>query len=300
VPVRPLETQRVAEAIELITVRLPHITRTEAGLPFESPEIFPLRVCHTAHDEHDRIIGVGLVQRPGFAPQHRCGLRVIVARDRERTGVGSALRASLLPHVPTTITRLGTGVFDDEERSLAVARHWGFEIEEHVIDSSLDLGDASTLAQSDLPQGVTLHEAPDRRFADPDDVERMLRASQTNPEAALGFVMTLEGFASMLATGEEPVCVVARVDGVPAGITFGGVQSGALHIAYSGIDPAFRGRGIMRVVKERAHIVAARLGATVSRTNNEEHNVGIRRINADLGYVVRSGVYRMAKEHPPS
>ena len=87
---------------------------------------------------------------------------------------------------------------------------------------------------------------------------------------------------------------------MPAGITFGGVQSGALHIAYSGVDPAFRGRGIMRVVKERAHIVAARLGATVSRTNNEEHNAGIRRINADLGYVVRSGVYRMAKEHQTS
>jgi hypothetical protein len=56
----------------------------------------------------------------------------------------------------------------------------------------------------------------------------------------------------------------------------------------------------MRVVKQGAHVVAARLGATVSNTTNEEQNVGIRRINADLGYVVRSGVYRMVQEHRPA
>jgi GNAT superfamily N-acetyltransferase len=296
VDVRPLDTQRVEEAIDTITRRLPHLSRVEAALPFESPDLFPLRVCHTAHDEHDRIVAVGLVQRPAFAPAQRCALRIIVARDAEGAGVGSALRASLLPRVPSTMTTLGSGVFDDDERSLAVARHWGFEIEKHGIESSLALGDAASLPQSPLPPGVTLHEVPDLQFADADAVERMLRASQTNPEAAIGFVMTLESFGSMLAAGEEPVCVLARVGDTPAGITFGGVQAGVLSIAYSGVDPAFRGRGIMRVVKERAHLVAARLGATVSNTTNEEHNVGIRRVNADLGYVVRSGIYRMVQD----
>ena len=300
VDVRPLDPQRVDEAIAIVMGRLPHLPRAEAGLPFESPELFPLRVCHTAHDEQDRIVAVGLVQRVVFAPPQRCALRIIVARDAEGAGVGSALRASLLPHVPVTTTKLGTSVFDGDQRSLAIARGWGFEIEKHGIESSLELGDAASLSPSVLPPSVTLHEVPDLRFTDADAVERMLRASQTNPEAAIGFVMTLEGFGSMLAAGEQPVCVVARVEGVPAGITFGGVQSGVLSIAYSGVDPAYRGRGIMRVVKERAHVVAARLGATVSLTTNEEHNAGIRRVNADLGYVVRSGTYRMVQEHRPS
>lgn len=283
------------EVIALITARLPHLPRVEAGLPFESPELFPIRVCHTAHDEHDRIIGVGALQRPGFAPAHRCALRIIVTRDRQRGGVGSALRASLLPHVPPAVTVLGAGVYDDDAESLAVARHWGFDIEKHGIESTLDLRDLTVLPMSTPPPGITLHEAPELQFADRDDVERMLRASQTNPEAALGFVMTLDGFATMLAADEEPVCVVARVDGAPAGITFGGVQAGALSIAYSGVDPAFRGRGIMKLVKERAHVVAARLGATVSRTTNEEANAGIRRVNAELGYVVQSGTYRLVQ-----
>jgi GNAT superfamily N-acetyltransferase len=300
VDVRPLDAQRVEEAIETITERLPHLPRVEAGLPFESPDLFPLRVCHTAHDEHDRIVAVGLVQRVVFAPPQRCALRIIVARDAEGAGVGSALRTSLLRHVPATMTKLGSGVFDDDRRSLAVARHWGFEIEKHAIESSLALADVASLPQSPLPPGVTLHEVPDLQFADADAVGRMLLASQTNPEAAIGFVMTLEGFGSMLGPGEQPVCVVARVGDTPAGITFGGVQAGVLSIAYSGVDPAFRGRGIMRVVKERAHVVAARLGATVSNTTNEEHNAGIRRVNADLGYVVRSGTYRMVQDLQPS
>jgi GNAT superfamily N-acetyltransferase len=298
VTVRPLEDDRIAEAVEVVCRRLPLMPRAEAAMPFESPEVFPLLVRLTAHDEDGRVVGVGFVQRPGFAPADRCGLRVVVSREVEGTGVGRALRASLLPLVPETIARLGTGVFDDDERSLAVARHWGFEIEKHGIDSSLDLRGV-TAGPTALPDGVTLDEAADLQFADPAAVDRMLHASQTNPEAALGFVMSLDAFSTMLAADEEPVCVVARVDGVPAGITFGGVQSGALSIAYSGVDPAFRGRGIMRAVKQRAHVVAARLGATVSNTTNEEQNVGIRRVNAELGYVVRGGVYRMVRELRP-
>ncbi len=298
VTVGPLGPERFGEAVALLRSRLPHLTAAEAELPFVSPEVFPVRVLHGATDEHGQLVGVGLVLRPSFAPVERCALRAVVARAHEGVGVGTALRTSLLPVVPEQIRRLGCGVFDDEERSLAVARHWGLEIEEHSIDSSLDLTDPAALVVPNPPPGVSIEEVPDLAFADRDAVAHMLAVSQTNPEAAVGFVMTLEGFAVMLAAEEEPVCVVARVDGVPAAITFGGVQSEILHIAYSGVDPRFRGRGLMRLVKQRAHRVAADLGATVSRTNNEEHNSGIRRINAELGYVVRCGVYRMVQDRP--
>jgi GNAT superfamily N-acetyltransferase len=302
VSVRPLEAERIPEAVALVCARLPHLSPIEARLPFESTALFPLLVRHTAHlglGAGDPVVGVGLIQQPGFAPPDRCTLRLIVAREWEGSGVGSALRASLLPHVPATIRRLGTGVHDHDDRSLSIARHWGFEIEKHGIESSLDLARAAATS-SPLPTGVTLEEAPGLDFADRDDVDRMLHASQTNPEAALGFVMRLDAFSTMLGPDEAPVCVIARVDGVPAAITFGGVQAGALSIAYSGVDPACRGRGLMRLVKERAHVVAARLGATVSTTTNEEQNLGIRHINAELGYVVQSGVYRMVQDHRPT
>lgn len=296
--IAPLTPAQSDEAIALIATRLPALIRTEVGLPFQCPGLFETRTLHGATDLHGRLMGVGMLTRPSFVPVHRGGLRAVVARKHEGRGVGTALRSALLPLVPQPMTRLGCTVFDDDERSLAVARHWGLSMEEHSVESSLDLTDPGALPDPVLPAGVTIHEAPDLMFADHDAVAHMLRASQTNPEAAAGLLMTLEGFVTMLYDGEQPVCVLARVGGVPAGITFGGVAAQTLSIAYSGVDPRFRGHGLMRAVKQRAHQVAARLGGTVSRTNNEEHNSGIRRINADLGYVVQFGVYRMVQDRP--
>jgi hypothetical protein len=186
---------------------------------------------------------------------------------------------------------LVTGVYDDEPRSLDVARHWGFTTDEHAIESELSLLD---LREPDLPEGVTLEEAPDFDFDDRAAVEEMLLRSQTNPEAEQGWLFDLAKLASFVGETESPVCVLARVDGAPAGISTGSVAGDVLTIGYSGIDPQLRGRGLMGLVKQRANLVASRAGATVSRTHNEEHNTGIRHVNAQLGYVVISGVYRMS------
>ena len=67
-------------------------------------------------------------------------------------------------------------------------------------------------------------------------------------------------------------------------------------MAYTGVDPAFRGRGLARLVKHRAHLEAHAAGATAAYTNNEERNTGIRRLNAELGYVVESGTYRLQRQ----
>ncbi|KRC89993.1 hypothetical protein ASE25_10855 [Terrabacter sp. Root85] len=283
------------DVIELVGARLQHLTRAEVAWPFESPEVFTHLVVAVARDDDEHLLGVGLSLRPTFAPPDRSMLRVVVARDHEGHGVGSALRRFLLPHVPDTTRRLGGGVYDDEPRSLEIVRHWGFGVEEHAIDSALDLVEHPPEAPV-VPAGVDLEEVPDLEFDDEGAVEAMLRASQTNPEAAVGFVMTLEKFRTMTTNGDIPICVVARVDGTPAGISYGTVSAGELFIAYSGIDPTFRGRGLMRLVKQQAHVAATGAGATKARTNNEEHNAGIRRINAELGYVVQSGVYRLVQD----
>ena len=283
------------EVIALAAARLSHMTRAEVSFPFESPEVFTHLVVAVARDDDGRLLGMGLSLRPTFAPPDRSMLRVVVARDHEGRGVGSALRRFLLPHVPDATRRLGGGVYDDEPRSLEIVRHWGFGVEEHAIDSALDFV-AHPPEPPTVPSGVVLEEVPDLAFDDEDAVTAMLLASQTNPEAAVGFVMTLEKFRAMTTSEESPICVVARVDGRPAGISYGTVTAGELFIAYSGIDPAVRGRGLMRLVKQQAHVAAARAGARMARTNNEENNLGIRRINAELGYVVQSGVYRLVKD----
>ena len=248
----PLAAHRVEELVDLTCRRLAHMSRTEAEWMFTAGDVMQGLTVLAALDRHDRLVGWAATAHPAFAPEGRSFLR---------------------------------------PRALAVARHWGFGLVEHSIESELALDD---LPEPVLPVGVTLEEAPDFGFEDRDAVEAMLLRSQTNPEAQQGWVFDLQKLASFVTSKEVPICVLARVDGAPAGITVGAVAEGVLSIAYSGVDPTLRGRGLMRIIKQQAHRAAARAGATVSRTNNEEHNVGIRRVNAELGYVVRSGVYRMS------
>ena len=287
----PFAEHRVAEIIELTCARLPHMPAVEVRWVFEAGEKLQGRTVVEALDQHDNLVGWAVTAHPVFAPAGRSFLRVLVSAEHEGHGLGSALRAAVIDRVPRGTTMLVTGVYDDEPRSLEVARHWGFSMVEHAIESELRLVD---LPEPVLPDGVTLQEAPDFAFDDRDAVEAMLQRSQTNPEAEQGWVFDLAKLASFVGEDEAPVCVLARLDGVPAGITTGSVADGALTISYSGIDPTLRGRGLMRLVKQRAHIMAARAGATVSRTHNEEHNAGIRHVNAQLGYSVTSGVYRMS------
>lgn len=293
--VTPAAPTRTDELLDLMVERLPHLNRAEASWPFVAPRMYEGLVVLHALDADDRVVGVGLTGRINYAPEGSGFLRVVVRRGEEGRGIGRALRASLLDKVLPGIDVLRGAVYDDEPRALEVTRHWGFGIEEHSIESGLSLTGPDP-PEPAPPAGVTLEEAPGLDFPDREAVERMLVASQTNPEAEVGFVFTLQKLADLVTPDEVPLCVVARDAGRPVGITFGAVSDGRLSIVYSGIDPGHRGRGLMLLVKQRAHLAAVRAGATESVTHNEEHNHGIRRVNAALGYTVRSGTYRLKQD----
>ena len=290
--VAPAPASRADEIVALTLDRLPRLTRTEVGWPFDKPEIFHGLVIEEALDRRDRLLGWGMTGRPAHVPRDRAQLRVVVAREHEGRGVGAALYQSLARRLPPEATMARVSVEDDDERSHAVALHWGFRAAAHTITSELAL---ALLPVPDPPEDVILDEAPDLVFADRPQVESMLLTSQTNPEAAAGLLVDLDGMAATVTDAEQPVCVVARVHGRPAAITFGSVAHGCLHILYSGVDPALRGRGLMKLVKQQAHLVARDLGATVSRTTNAEDNSGIRRVNAELGYTVVGGTLGLVK-----
>ena len=113
---------------------------------------------------------------------------VWVSPDSRGHGVGSRLYAGLLADLPDDLTRLAAGVFDDDEPSLAVARHWGFEPVGLSITTAVDVSEA--LAPAPV-EGLTLEARDDLRFEDEEAVEAMLLASQTNPEFDLGLVLSL-------------------------------------------------------------------------------------------------------------
>ena len=142
---------------------------------------------------------------------------------------------------------------------------------------------------------MTLEDVSSLEFPDEDAVEAMLRDSQTNPEAAEGFVSTLDSYRGIAAKVERTLAALARVDGAPAALIVGEVDLGVLGIAYTGVGRPYRGQNLAFTLKQYGHRLAADAGATLSHTMNEASNAGIRHINAKLGYQVIGGVYRLRR-----
>ena len=269
-----------------------HLSETDAGWQLMVPETWPGLVALRAVRGDGTTIGYGWVTRAAHLPPGWAVEWITVSGEAEGCGVGSALHRALAARIPAGTTLLSTRVFDDEPRSLAVARHWGYEVEELSIESALALVD---LPEPLLPAGVELVACDDLRVRDQAALDAMLRASQTNPEAVRGGRYVTAGSLLSSSRGARPVGVLARVDGRPAAITHGAVVGTELFVAYTGVDPVHRGHGLALTVKMQLHRRAASAGAKVALTENEEHNHGIRAVNAALGYEVRQGTYRLRK-----
>ena len=281
--------ERHEELVALALDRSPHATRGEVEHPFVEPhEVLGLQV-RMALDDQGALLGWGAVARQSWNPPGSAVLMLQVAGGHEGRGVGSALHAMLRSLVPPGTTSLRTRVFDDEERSFVIARRWGFLVEEHSINSSMPL---AGLTAPDPPEGVTVELRPDLSFPDYGEVDAMLVRSQTNPEARAGLGLRLEHMKEPLPPATS-ILALARVDGTPAAISWGQQVHGVFYVAYSGVDPAFRGHGLAALVKQHAAVAALADGAEVAMTNNEAHNAGIRAVNERLGFRPVSGTFRM-------
>ena len=125
---------------------------TEAWRRIVTAEAAPIRRAIVAEVDGERI-GLGGVNEPEGLPYPL--ISVVVDAGHRGRGIGSAMFAELFPLVAQADA--GSGMPDHDEHSLAIARHWGFEVLGHGIDSVLDLDVAS--AGPCLPDGV---EARDR------------------------------------------------------------------------------------------------------------------------------------------
>ena len=234
------------------------------------------------------LVGLAFVGRPTTFPEAWRFTYVATRRDLTGQRLGSRLWSTARVEVDAGAEQLVTVVFDDDEPAAAAARAWGFTLQQHSVTSELDLTHIRTLA-SDAGDGVTFHAADDLRFDDEDAVTAMVNASQTNPEAEVGLVGTLDGWRSAPGAGQRLVAVVARVDGRPAAISVAVADGDEMHVNYTGVDPSLRGRALGRRTKEFLHSHAAGLGIRLAITDNEDDNAGIRHVNEQLGYVRRSG-----------
>ena len=278
--------ERYEEMIGLALRRCPGFVRFMVAAPLEDPSFADHKRFMMAVDG-DTLLGWGMRLRPHAFPDHWRATRVVVASEHQDRGVGRAILEAVTDGLEPTVSLRGA-VFDDDPRSLAIARRWGFEVLQHSINSRLELPPAG--ADRPLPADVTVEASTALEFEDQEAFDAMLVASQTNPEAEF-FLMDRAVLLDFMAEGEEPLGVLLRVDAAPAALCWGSASEGNAHIAYTGVDPAFRGRGLGYLVKQEMHRLAYAGGARACLTSNEEHNLGIRHVNATLGYRKVSGSY---------
>jgi L-amino acid N-acyltransferase YncA len=239
--------------------------------------------------------GIAVARTAANLPKDALLVIVSTRTDLGGRGLGSRLYAAALTDPGDEVARLVGCVVDGDQRSMAVALHWGFELLQTSVTSACTLGDTGPVG---LPHGVTVEVCDDLRFPDEDAVAGMLTASQTNPEAELGLVLTLQGLRETPAPGQRAVAVLTRVDGRPAALSFAVADGDQMHVVYTGVDPVLRGRALGRTTKQRLHAHAHELGIRTALTDNDESNAGIRHLNDHLGYTPHSAWHWMMRARP--
>jgi RimJ/RimL family protein N-acetyltransferase len=73
-------------------------------------------------------------------------------------------------------------------------------------------------------------------------------------------------------------------------------ETNSMYNMITGVDAAYRGRGIAQALKVLSIRYAQQAGATYIRTNNDSQNAPMLAINRKLGYQPQPGVYSMVRE----
>jgi len=238
-----------------------------------------------AREHNHTLSGFGLARAASNLPAGAVFVIVITRRDLGGQGVARRLFAAVLADIAEDVSGLVTCVMEGDQTSLDVARHWGFQTQQVSVTTSVALADAP---KPEARPGVIVEVCDELSCADHEAVEAMLLASQTNPEAELGLMLTLASLRDSVAPRQRPVAVLTRCDGHPAAMSFGIADGEQMHVVYTGVDPAWRGRGLGRLTKQFLHAHARDVGVRLAFTSNEEGNTGIRHINDQLGYTHHS------------
>ncbi|TCP55454.1 acetyltransferase (GNAT) family protein [Tumebacillus sp. BK434] len=255
-----------------------------------------------AVDLADRVVGYVASWRAPWAVPGTLGSHLVVDPNLRGQGIGTKLwehladwSEGLAAHV------LYAEIAETDRAAVSFAQQHGFAVDRHLFQSRLELA-----AGAEVP------------FAE--SVERALTGGirfvtgaavwETVSQAALYelFALTCRDNPAMLTppTFDEwqeavracpPQYLFLALDGGrPVGLTQQlPLEDGGLYNEYTGVDPAYRGRGIALALKVLLLAEAKRGGVTYLLTDNDAENHPMLAVNRKLGYAAAPGTYRMIK-----
>ncbi len=205
-------------------------------------------------------------------------------------------------------TRLDAEVRENAPDGLCFAERYGFQRDRHIFQSRLNLADfderpfadAASRADAVGVRFVTL-----ANLGDTDVARRRLHALNAalarDVPGHVGDFMPFEQF-------QKTVCSASwyRPDGqivAAAGDNWIGMAAigyfaatNSMYNMFTGVDPAWRGKGIALALKLLTIAYARRYDADYISTNNDSENAPMLAINRRLGYQPEPGFYRMIRE----
>ena len=260
------------------------------------------------------IVGMALYdQNPGMYHPQVFQVDVTVARAYRSRGIGRRLHAELLqrlaPHRP--IRRVGR-IYADDVRAAEFADRLGYREVKRDVNSALDLQSFDpapwrhVLDRVDA-QGITFVRIADIPVDDPRirayyeffgvvraDVPRSMPATPIDFDFFVSEVVqapdALHEASFLVFDGDRCIGLtqVYRSD-----------ASDELQTGLSGVDRAYRRRGIASALKVRSLAAAKQMGYPSIRTDNDARNEGMLALNRSLGFVERPAQVTVAWEGTP-
>jgi len=311
--IRPLDTARDFPALAtLLAVRDPEPPTPELLREWEGNAPAGLvRQRLVAFDETDSgpIVGFCDAASWPWEPPHQFWISTVVAPDHRRRGLGAQLADVALAFVREQgATRLAAEVRDNAAEGLRFAERYGFRTDRHIFESRLHLADFDEQRFAGVVGRV---EAEGIRFlslADLGDTDVARRKLYDINATLARDVPGHDGDFMPFEQFQKTVCSASwyRPDGeiiAVIGDTWVGMaavgyfqNTNSMYNMFTGVDPAWRGRGIALALKLLAIACARRYSAIYISTNNDSENAPMLAVNRRLGYLPEPGYYRMIRE----
>lgn len=309
--IRPLDTTRDFPALSaLLAARDPEPPTPALLAEWEGNAPAGLiRQRLVAFDDAGALIGFADTASWPWELPGQFWLSVVVAPDARHRGLGARLAAESLAFAREQgAARLDAEVRDNNPDSLRFAERLGFQKRRHIFESRLAL---STFNEAPFAGACERAEAAGVRFitlADLGDTEEAQRRLHAINFALADDVPGREGGSMPFDQFRKTVCSASwyRPDGqiiAAVGDTWIGMaavgyfaNTNSMYNMFTGVDPAWRGKGIALALKLLAIDCAHRYGADSIRTNNDSENAPMLAINRKLGYQPEPGFYVMLRQ----
>lgn len=254
-----------------------------------------------AVDETGRMVGYGDAWRAPWGPPGEMICSAVVDPAHRGRGIGRML----LDQVEATAREKGAAhikaaLKDVNPAALVCVTKRGYTIDRHLFQSTLDPAAFDTAPYATAVAGIrffTLADEPGE--ATERKLYELERHSQRDNPGSPGELMPYDQWRlwTLDSTRVLPHLFIFAADGDRlVGTTYmHTLEGGGLHTMYTGVDPAYRGKGIAQALKVRAVEAARKHGAPYMRTDNDSQNGPMLAINRKMGYRPLPGDYIVIK-----